>query len=135
VPQRVAPTLQAFMMNLHLTTLLLGVGLGVVLVILLRGNLLHLGHGVFWFLVAVTAVGLGIWPRILDGIASLVGIAYAPTLLLLLAVMVLLVKSLHNDILVSRLEGQLRRLNQRLALYEVASPPELDRTEAPSSDD
>lgn len=123
------------MMSLHLTTLLLGVGLGAILVILLRGNLLHLGHGVFWFLVAGAAVGLGIWPRILDGFASLVGIGYAPTLLLLLAVMVLLVKSLHNDILVSRLEGQLRRLNQRLALYEVTSPSEHERAETPPSAD
>ena len=46
--------------------------------------------------------------------------AYPPALLLLLACAVLLLKALHADMLCTRLERDVRRLNQRLALLELA---------------
>jgi hypothetical protein len=39
--------------------------------------------------------------------------------LLLVAVVILLVKTLHTDILNTRIERQVKRLNQRLAMLEV----------------
>lgn len=107
------------MASLQLTTTLLGVGLSVVILFLLRRDHLHLTHGLFWFVVAGLAALLGLWPGSIDLIAKLAGISYSPALLLLGAVIVLTVKSLHTDIVNTRIERQVRRLNQRLAMYEL----------------
>ena len=40
-------------------------------------------------------------------------------LLLLLACMVLLLKALHADMVTTRIERDMRRLNQRLAMFEA----------------
>lgn len=107
------------MASLQLTAALLGLGLAFVIVVLVRRDHLHLSHGVFWIAIAAAAALLGVWPRAIDSIAAWVGVAYSPTLLLLIAVMVLLLKALYSDMLATRFERQIRRLNQRLAMLEV----------------
>jgi hypothetical protein len=107
------------MASLQLTTTLLGFGLSAVILYLLRRDHLHLTHGLFWIAVAAVAALLGMWPGLIDSIAGLVGIVYPPALLLLGAAIVLLIKSLHSDIVNTRIERQVRRLNQRLAIYEL----------------
>lgn len=107
------------MSNLHLTTALLGLGLAVVILWLLRRDHLHVIHGLFWLVVAGLAALLGVWPGLIDKLAQVVGISYPPALLFLAAAMVLLVKALHADILNTRIEREVRRLNQRLALLEL----------------
>lgn len=110
------------MAGLQLTTTLLGAGLAGVILVLVRRDHLHLSHGVFWIVVAAIAALLGMWPALLDRAATIAGISYPPTFLLLGAIMVLLVKSLLSDILNTRTERQLRRLNQRLAMFESEYP-------------
>ena len=110
------------MAQLQLTTTLLGLGLAAVILVLLRRDHLHLSHGLFWILVACGSALLGLWPGLIDRVAGLVGISYPPTLLLLVVMIVLLVKALHNDILNTRIERQVRRLNQRLAMFEIDHP-------------
>ena len=107
------------MSSLHLTTALLGLGLAVVILWLLRRDHLHLVHGLFWLLVAALAALLGVWPGLIDRLAAIAGISYPPALLFLAAAMVLLVKALHADIMNTRVEREVRRLNQRLALLEL----------------
>lgn len=107
------------MASLQLTTTLLGIGLSAAIVFLLRRDHLHAVYGLFWLVVAGLAAVLGLWPGSIDSIARLAGIAYSPALLLLGAVIVLLVKSLHADIVNTRIERQVRRLNQRLAMFEL----------------
>lgn len=107
------------MILLNLTTLLLGLGLATAIFFLIRLDHLRLGHGAFWLLVAAAAAVLGAWPGLIDRLAALIGISYPPALLLLAAVMVLFIKSLQSDIELTRAERRLRRLNQRLALYEA----------------
>ncbi|MBR0566012.1 DUF2304 domain-containing protein [Azoarcus sp. L1K30] len=106
----------------HLTTTLLGFGLAITIIALVRRDKLQARQGVFWIFVAAAAALLGVWPGLIDRLALTVGISYAPTLLLLAAVIVLLIKSLQSDIELARLERQLRRLNQRLALSEFERP-------------
>lgn len=109
------------MASLQLTTTLLGAGLAGVIVVLVRRDHLHLSHGVFWIVVAVLAALLGMWPALLDRVAAIAGISYPPTFLLLGAIMILFVKSLYADIASTRVERQVRRLNQRLAMYEAVA--------------
>lgn len=107
------------MATLQYTTLLLGIGLSAVILVLLRRDHLQFGHGLFWIGVAAIAAVLGWWPGSIDHMARLAGIAYSPAFLLLAAVIVLLVKALHADIVNTRIERQVRRLNQRLAIFEL----------------
>lgn len=109
------------MAQLQITTSLLGIGLAVFILYLLRRDHLHLVHGLFWILVAAAAATLGLWPGLIDLVASVLGIAYPPALLLLLGMLLLLIKALHADMQSTRLERELKRLNQRIAMIEVRS--------------
>ena len=107
------------MATLQLTTALLGVGLAAVILLLVRRDHLYLLHGLFWVSVAVAAALLGAWPGLIDRLAGVAGITYPPALLLLLAVLVLFIKALHGDLVNTRIERDVRRLNQRLAMLEA----------------
>ena len=115
------------MANLQITTSLLGLGLALVILHLLRRDHIYILHGLFWIVIAALAVVLGFWPGLIGRIAGLVGISYPPAALLLGAVLVLLVKSLYADITQTQLERQLRRLNQRIALMDAQKPLHDDR--------
>lgn len=107
------------MASLQLTTTLLGVGLAILILYLIRRDHLYLMHGLFWVVVAAVAAVMGAWPGLIDKLAALTGFHYPPALLLLLASIVLLIKALHADMLNTRIERDVRRLNQRLALLEA----------------
>lgn len=111
------------MASLQFTTMLLGFGLAAAIVLLLRRDHLYLLHGLFWLAMAFLAVLLGLWPGLIDGVAAWAGIGYPPALLFLCAVIVLIIKALHADIVNTRIERQVRRLNQRLAMHELNNPP------------
>jgi hypothetical protein len=122
------------MTSLDFTTASLGLGLAAAIMWLLRRDHLHLSHGLFWLMVAVAAATLGVWRGLIDKAAAFTGIAYPPTLLLLISVVMLLLKILHTDILNTRIERQVKRLNQRLAIYELgqqeyAADKKVDRAE------
>lgn len=107
------------MASLQATTALMGVSLAVLILYLVRRDHLYLMHGLFWVVVAAAAAVLGAWPGLIDRLAALTGVGYPPALLLLLACIVLLLKALHVDIVNTRIERDVRRLNQRLALLEA----------------
>ena len=106
---------------LQITTSLLGLGLAALIFVLLRRDHLYIHHGLFWIVVAALGALLGLWPGLIDSVAQLVGISYAPAALLLGAVVVLFIKALYADMMQTRLERQLRRLNQRVAMLELGN--------------
>ncbi len=110
------------MANLQITTSLLGLGLALIILHLLRRDHIYILHALFWIVIAALAALLGLWPGLIDRVAGWIGISYPPAALLLGAVLVLFVKSLYADITHTRLERQLRRLNQRIALLDAQSP-------------
>ena len=97
----------------------MGVGLAALILYLIRRDHLYLMHGLFWVAVAMAAVVLGVWPGLVDGIAAGLSISYPPAILLLLACIVLFLKALHADMMNTRIERDVRRLNQRLAMLEA----------------
>ena len=113
------PAALSRMAPLQLTTTLLGLGLAAVILLLVRRDRLYLMHGLFWAIVAAAVAVLGAWPGLIDHLAYAAGISYPPALLLLLASALLLVKALHSDMVNTRIERDVRRLNQRLALLEA----------------
>lgn len=111
------------MLPLQTTTALLGLGLAVFILVLLRRDHLYIRHALFWIVVAAAAAFLGLWPRLIDQFSKWIGISYPPAALLLLTCVVLFIKALHADMQHTRMERDLRRLNQRLAMLELQLPP------------
>lgn len=107
------------MAPLQVTTTLLGTGLAVLILYLIRRDHLYLMHGLVWAAVAGIAAVLGAWPGLIDRLADWVGFRYPPALLLLLTCVLLVVKALHADLVNTRIERDMRRLNQRLAMLEA----------------
>ncbi|MBV7453196.1 DUF2304 domain-containing protein [Acidovorax sp. sif1233] len=107
------------MASLQATTALMGIGLAALILYLVRRDHLYLMHGLFWVVVAGAAALLGMWPGLIDGLALLLRISYPPALLLLFVCIVLLLKALHVDMVNTRIERDMRRLNQRLAILEA----------------
>ena len=117
------------MKDYHLTVLVVGFGLAYAILHLVRRDHLYIRQGVFWIAIAVLSLGLAIWPRLIDALGAALGIAYPPTLLFLVAIVVLVVKSLLADIASTRLKRDIRRLNQRLAMLEAEHPVAEDQIE------
>ena len=107
--------------NLQITTMALGLGLAAAILYLVRRDHLYLPHGVFWFGVAVFAVVFGLSPRLIDTVASWVGVSYPPAFLFLCVGVVLFIKALHADLVNTRIERQLRRLNQEIAILGASN--------------
>jgi hypothetical protein len=110
---------------LQITVTILSISLVTLVFVLLRRDHLYLRHGLFWVMFAAGCLLLGLWPGIVDQAAMWLNLSYPPAGLLIGAITVLVIKYLHADMIQSRLERQVRRLNQRIAMYEVTptSPP------------
>jgi hypothetical protein len=117
--------------NYHVTVLVLGLGLAIAILHLVRRDHIYIRQGLFWSAIAFLSLLFGVWPYLIDALGAALGIAYPPTLLLLVAIIVLIVKALLNDIALTKVRRDMRRLNQRIALFEgehlapgAAGPPE-----------
>ena len=107
------------MNDFHLVAALIGFGLAAGILYLVRRDHLYLRDGLFWIVVASASLVMGVWPGVIDVVGGWVGIAYPPAFLFIVAILVLLVRSLVADIATTRLRRDLRRLNQRMAMYEA----------------
>jgi hypothetical protein len=93
-------------------------------------------YALVWLLSAVVMLGLSIWKGALTEIAQILGIAYPPNALFLIAFGFVLVLLLHFSLAVSRLSDQTKVLAQRLGLVEqrLADTERRDRRPAPNLD-
>jgi len=79
---------------------------------------MHASHGIAWIAAALIMAMLGLAPGIFDLIASQIGIAYPPALAFTMALAVVAIKLLIDDIERSRLKMRQSRLVQRIAILE-----------------
>ncbi len=112
------------MKSYHLAVLVMGIGLAGVILYLVRRDHLYIRQGMFWIAIAFFSFLFAVWPYFVDALGALFGIAYPPTLVLLAAIIVLVVKALLGDIALTQVRRDLRRLNQRIALLESESADE-----------
>ena len=75
-------------------------------------------YALLWLLAAVVLLGLSLWRGAVEQIATVLGIAYPPNALFLVAFGFVLVLLLHFSLAVSRLSDQTKVLAQRLGLVE-----------------
>ena len=75
-------------------------------------------YALLWLLSALVLMALALWRGLLEEVAALVGIAYPPSALFVIAFGFILLLLLHFSIAVSRLSDQSKVLAQRVALLE-----------------
>ncbi len=103
-------------------TLLTAVGAVILFIITLeltRRRRLSEKYSILWFATAVAIFGIAIIPGALDFVAKTLGIAYAPSALLLVALVFVLALILHLSMVISRLSNQTARLAQTVAILRA----------------
>jgi len=75
-------------------------------------------YAILWLFSALVLLALSVWRDGLEDIASLVGIAYPPNALFLIAFGFVLILLLHFSLAVSKLSDQTKVLAQKVALLE-----------------
>jgi hypothetical protein len=111
------------MKTYQFAVLIMGIGLAIGILYLVRRDHIYIRQGLFWIFIAFFSLVFGVWPFLIDTIGEALGVAYPPTLLLLVAIIVLIVKALLGDIALTKVRRDVRRLNQRMALLEAEHPP------------
>ncbi len=106
------------MKDYYLVVAVLGIGLALTILTLIRRDHIQLRQGLFWIVAAAASLLFGIWPGLIDRLSQAAGIAYSPALLFLVAIVVLILRALFTDIALTQIRRDLRRLNQRIALSE-----------------
>jgi hypothetical protein len=85
---------------------------------LIRSRRLQERYALLWLLTGVVIFVLAVWRGLLGKVSDLVGIAYPPSALFILAAFFILLVLLHYSTVISRLSEQNTALAQRLALLE-----------------
>jgi hypothetical protein len=98
---------------------------------LIRSRRLQERYALLWLLTGIVIFVLAVWRGLLGRLSDLVGIAYPPSALFVLAAFFVLVVLLHYSTVISKLSDQNRILAQRLALLERR----LERTRRGSTED
>jgi hypothetical protein len=89
-----------------------------VIVELIRRHRLQERYALLWIVTGGVMLVLAIWRRGLDAFSELIGVAYPPSALFMVAGLFVFVVLLHFSIVFSRLSEQNKTLAQRLALLE-----------------
>jgi hypothetical protein len=106
----------------QIAVLFMGIGMAAGILYLVRRDHIYIRQGLFWIIIALISLVFSVWPFLIDTLGSELGVAYPPTLLLLVAILVLIIKALLGDIALTKVRRDLRRLNQRIALLEADHP-------------
>jgi hypothetical protein len=89
-----------------------------VIVELIRRHRLQERYALLWIATGGVMLVLALWRQALDGFARLIGVAYPPSALFMVAGLFVFVVLLHYSTVLSRLSEQNKTLAQRLALLE-----------------
>jgi hypothetical protein len=106
-------------MKLNILTAVFGVLLLLVILELLRRRQLREKYAILWIVVGLAVVPLAIFPRGLDRVAKLVGVASGASLVLFLGLVFLLLICTHLSWEVSQLEEETRTLAEEIALIRT----------------
>ncbi|CDH44993.1 MAG: DUF2304 domain-containing protein [Candidatus Competibacteraceae bacterium] len=119
------------MITYQITSMAIGISLAAIILLLVRRDHLHGPYAIWWIGAAATVAVLGLFPRLFDRLAVILGVSYPPILAIVLGFGLLLVKILTMDVERSRQERLIRRLTQRLAMLEAQAPATLDPAGSP----
>ena len=88
---------------------------------LVRRRKLREEYSLLWLFTAAVMLVVSVWRDLLHGLSNLVGIAYPPNLLFLLATLLMLFILLYYSIIITRLTHENKTIAQDVALlrYEI----------------
>lgn len=109
--------------------LVLGLILVIAVIRLVRNLKLREKYAALWLLTAVVIAVLMIFPRLLDSLASLVGVVTPVNLLFLIGLVLLLGVCLHLSLEISRLEDETRVLAEEAAIQRSLLNRQLENVE------
>lgn len=121
------------MISYKITTTIIGIIIFLIIFMLVRRGKLQEKFALTWFAIGVIVVILGLFPIIIDKIAWVTGISYAPALLFVIAVGVLLIQNLYLFIFASQNEVRIKELLQQVAVLNKLVE-ELGNTDTPKPD-
>jgi hypothetical protein len=104
--------------RLQIVAITAAAALLVVLLELVRRRRLLERYALLWLFSATVLLALSVWTGLLEAVADLIGVAYPPNALFLVAFGFVMVLLLHFSLAVSRLTDQTKVLAQRQALLE-----------------
>ncbi len=107
------------MISYQVTTTIIGVSIGLTILLLIRHDRLRSPYALWWMLVALAVIFLGLFPQVVDWFGALLGVHYPPVLILVLALGLLLIKILTMDLERTHQEQKLRLLAQKVSLLEA----------------
>lgn len=90
----------------------------IIIIGLIRQRKLKEQYSFLWLALSLIMMILSLFPKVLDWLAGLVQVSYAPSLLYLLAIMGILFILLHLTLAVSSLAERTTKLAQIIAIYE-----------------
>ena len=105
-------------MTVVFVSAVLGIALAGTILYLVRRDHLHGSYALWWLVVAIAALVIGVFPQLIDRFGEAIGIAYPPILAIIFGMGLILVRMLLMDVDRSRQERTLRRLTQRLAILD-----------------
>lgn len=85
---------------------------------LLRRDHIKISHALFWIVFAAGGLIFGLFPKLSDDIARVFGVSYGPMLILVIALVALVLRSIVADIQATKIERDIRVLSQRIGIYE-----------------
>ena len=96
-----------------------GLFVAATIVYLIKRDRLQVRHGVSWMVVAAIFALFGFAPSLLDRLAVSLGVAYSPTVALVVGGSALIIKAVSSDVERSLSEVKITRIVQRLAMLEA----------------
>ena len=105
--------------RIQIVAVIAAFALAILILELVRRRRLNERYALLWLFSALIILILAIWEGLLSQVASLLGIAYPPNALFLIAVGFILLLLLSMSTALSGLQGQTRILAQRLAILEA----------------
>lgn len=97
----------------------IGIAAAIAIFLLIRKDHLRVRFGLWWIMVALAFMFLGLFPTLFDALAAMLGIASGPILALTIGLSLLMIKVLTQDIARSNNEARIIRLVQRIAILEA----------------
>ncbi|RAV19852.1 DUF2304 domain-containing protein [Paenibacillus contaminans] len=107
-------------MNIYSVSIVFCLAFVFITVELIRRQKIAERYALLWLSLGLVMVLLSLFPKLLQTVAELLGIFYAPSLLFLIGSAFALLLIMHVTMVISRLHRKVTRLIQELALLKAA---------------
>ncbi|MHC4278331.1 MAG: DUF2304 domain-containing protein [Planctomycetota bacterium] len=108
------------MQAVQILSLAVSIVLLVVVIDFIRRGLLKEKYSILWLASIFAIIVFSLWKSLLHKVAGLLGVAYPPSLLFLVAFAFVLLILLHYSVVISVLTDRNKRLTQELTLLKAA---------------